>query len=578
MNSHPIPDAALAQHVAVVGKTGAGKSYAAKGIVERLLGLGRRVCVIDPTSAWWGLRSSADGARPGFPVAVFGGEHADVAIAPGSGAALAAIVAGHNLPCVIDLSEMLIGARHAFVEDFAAEIYRLNRTPLHLVIDEADEFAPQNPLPETRRMLHQIDRIVRRGRIRGFRVIMITQRPAVLHKNVLTQANTLIAMRLTAPQDRKAIEAWVQGQADPKQGRDVLDSLPRLQRGEGWVWSPEHGLLEKTRFPRIATFDSGRTPDDGEAVAEPTHLASVDLSEIRTALQDAEAEAAANDPAALKKQIAELTKRLDLASRHPAPVTTDPKMIADAERRGAARALATVTDTLRTSIMPMLAQIRETAALADRFTASFETFLASLAAAGPAASSTMEATGTTTPEQAHRAARAHLGRARSFSVPGTYGTGPGETMPRAERRILTALAQYPDGRTKTQVAVLTGYAVTGGGFLNALGALRTKGWIEGRDALQATAAGIAALGTFEPLPHGDALLQHWRGQLGKAERSILDALTFRYPGTMTRDELAARAGYAADGGGFNNAIGRLRTLELIGGDRAALRASDDLFG
>lgn len=93
MNSHPIPDAALAQHVAVVGKTGAGKSYAAKGIVERLLGLGRRVCVIDPTSAWWGLRSSADGARPGFPVAVFGGEHADVAIAPGSGAALAAIVA-----------------------------------------------------------------------------------------------------------------------------------------------------------------------------------------------------------------------------------------------------------------------------------------------------------------------------------------------------------------------------------------------------------------------------------------------------------------------------------------------------
>jgi hypothetical protein len=39
-----------------------------------------------------------------------------------------------------------------------------------------------------------------------------------------------------------------------------------------------------------------------------------------------------------------------------------------------------------------------------------------------------------------------------------------------ERRILTALAQYPEGRSKVQVVVLTGYAATGGGFNNYLGA------------------------------------------------------------------------------------------------------------
>jgi DNA helicase HerA-like ATPase len=110
---------------------------------------------------------------------------------------------------------MLIGQRHRFVTEFAEALYRDNRAPLHLVIDEADEFAPQNPLPETKRMLHHVDRIVRRGRVRGFRVMLITQRPAVLHKNVLTQANALIAMRLTAPQDRKAMQAWVEGKATP---------------------------------------------------------------------------------------------------------------------------------------------------------------------------------------------------------------------------------------------------------------------------------------------------------------------------------------------------------------------------
>lgn len=72
-----IPPAALLQHVAILGKTGSGKTYAAKGIVEDLLRAGRRVCVLDPTGAWWGLRSSADGKAAGYPVIVLGGQDVD---------------------------------------------------------------------------------------------------------------------------------------------------------------------------------------------------------------------------------------------------------------------------------------------------------------------------------------------------------------------------------------------------------------------------------------------------------------------------------------------------------------------
>ena len=60
---------------AIVGTTGAGKTFTAKSAVEQLLELGRRVIVIDPTGAWWGLRSGADGSENGgFPVLIFGGE------------------------------------------------------------------------------------------------------------------------------------------------------------------------------------------------------------------------------------------------------------------------------------------------------------------------------------------------------------------------------------------------------------------------------------------------------------------------------------------------------------------------
>jgi hypothetical protein len=44
------------------------------------------------------------------------------------------------------------------------------------------------------RVLGEVDRIARRGRNFGFRLISITQRPAKLNKDVLTQLSTLIAL------------------------------------------------------------------------------------------------------------------------------------------------------------------------------------------------------------------------------------------------------------------------------------------------------------------------------------------------------------------------------------------------
>ena len=63
----------------------------------------------------------------------------------------------------------------------------------------------------------------------------------------------------------------------------------------------------------------------------------------------------------------------------------------------------------------------------------------------------------------------------------------------------------------------------------------------------------------------DALLQHWYGQLGKAERACLEALFEAHPAPLAKADVAARAGYEANGGGFNNALSRLRSLELISG-------------
>src|ERR1700760_3953204 len=89
---HPIPDAALDADIAILGKKGRGKTYTAKGIVERLLQMQRRARILDPFFFWWGLKSAADGKSPGFAVPVFGGPHADIPLHDAAGPIIAELI------------------------------------------------------------------------------------------------------------------------------------------------------------------------------------------------------------------------------------------------------------------------------------------------------------------------------------------------------------------------------------------------------------------------------------------------------------------------------------------------------
>ena len=288
-----LPVTALDQRIAIVGTSGSGKTYAAKGLVERLLDEGARVCVVDPLGVWWGLRDLADGGSPGpHPVVVFGGRHADVPLAPDMGAALGRLVGTHALACVVDVSDLGSAAtRRAFMAAFTEALYGSNTEPLNLVLDEADLWAPQRVQADGYDLLGRVEEIVRRGRVRGFVPWLITQRPAVLHKDVLSQADILVSMKLTSSQDRAAIGRWIEGQADRGEGRRILSLLPQLARGEGWVWAPSDGVLAKAAFPPIQTLDSSRTPLRGERAAPARDLAAADLPGIRSALAQLAADA-----------------------------------------------------------------------------------------------------------------------------------------------------------------------------------------------------------------------------------------------------------------------------------------------
>src|SRR6266568_844865 len=361
MTKSAIPDAALSQHVAVIAQTGAGKSYATRSIVERLLEERRRVCILDYTGVWWGLRSSATGKSSGYPVVIFGGEHADVPLNDAAGQVVAKFVATGDVPAIVDLDRLTVGAQQRFVTAFLEELYRLNSRPLHLVIEEIDEFAPQTGAKGTERMVGATARIFQRGRKKGFRAIAITQRPANTHKRVLAQCKTLVALRLVHPRDIGAIEEWISGHAATGDAEELIESLAGLQTGEGFVWAPEQGILERVKFPRIKTFDSMKAPEEGES-AEPARWADVDLDRLRGQMSDFVAEAEANDPAKLKGEVARLNGELarlkrEMAAAAERQVVADPAAIEHAVRSGFEGGIAQAQKEFTTESIRLLTPI-----------------------------------------------------------------------------------------------------------------------------------------------------------------------------------------------------------------------------
>jgi hypothetical protein len=74
----------------------------------------------------------------GFPVVVFGGDHADAPLEAHAGRMLARALVDHGFSAIFDVGLMVTDDQIRFTSDFASERLRINRTALHLYIDEAD--------------------------------------------------------------------------------------------------------------------------------------------------------------------------------------------------------------------------------------------------------------------------------------------------------------------------------------------------------------------------------------------------------------------------------------------------------
>lgn len=304
---------------------GMGKSFLAQVMAEEMLEHGQVIVVIDPTDVWSGLRSSADGKSDGYPILVIGGDHGDLKLdpEPGAGTRLAEAIVSERFSCVLCTDGIDDTLAIRYVREVLSTIYRKNRKPLHVFVDEADIFAPQMPKEEEdHRCIRAVSHIVRRGRKKGIGSTLITQRPSELNASARSQVEMLFVLGMLHHLDIDAVEKWLRLRKK-KRGtsaafdlqEEMIESIDTLQCGDAWVWAPRLKIHKRFRARPKRTFDSGATPKPGQKTRKAKKLAAVDIVRLGAVIAEAAQRQKDSDPRALRAKIAELVKERDQLSR-----------------------------------------------------------------------------------------------------------------------------------------------------------------------------------------------------------------------------------------------------------------------
>ncbi|MBB5051097.1 hypothetical protein HNQ36_001051 [Afipia massiliensis] len=535
--------------------------------------------IIDPLGAWWGLRLLADGKTDSkFNVVIFGGDHADLPLNEQAGALLGETAATMAESCIIDLSKLPSrAAERRFMVAFLETIYRKAGGELfHLIVDEADLFAPQNPQKGDEALLGHMDNIVRRGRLRGFIPWLITQRPAVLNKNVLSQVDGLLAFKLTSSQDRDALDAWIEGQADKAQGKAIKDSLPTFPIGEGVVWLPSHGILQRSQFPKKVTFDSSRKPKRGEKLKN-RKLKPLNVGKLKEQLATVVEEAKANDPRELRATIAALRK--DLASKSlimqkPTSAPIDKKTVSDAEARGRAIGkvegyAAGVTDVAKATdlIMKAITPIKSIVANVDLIVPQIQSVIDRASAKHVKAATKEAAKKSGSPAVAPpppAPPRATVSPAPRASSPAA-ASGDG-SLSNPQAHLLRALAWWLQmghpQPSRSQLAAIAGWKVGGSNMRGRLSELSSAGLIHypASGVVALTEAGQAAA----PAPDMSAtLVDSIKAMLTNPQLQLFNHLLQSGATPITREDLAGAVGWEPAGSNMRGRLSELSAIEVI---------------
>lgn len=243
----------------IIGSSGSGKSYAVGVVCEELCKNGVPFALLDTEGEYAGLKGSYELIRVGED------EDSDLQWA-GLDVEDLARQAPDIAPLILDLSE--VDEPKAKVSLFLSSLYRevsKRRAPYLVIVEEADRFVPQSG-----ERLPVFGELSRRGRKRGLGLMICTQRPSLVDKNVLSQCGNQLIGKLVIRNDLQSVSQFFPGSSLPKQ-------LTSMVPGEFYALgglSPEPVRL---RIRERETRHGGSTPTLVTRVLRPYRAGGVSM-------------------------------------------------------------------------------------------------------------------------------------------------------------------------------------------------------------------------------------------------------------------------------------------------------------
>lgn len=565
-----LPIDAATQTFGILARKRGGKSFAAGKLVEGFYENDVQFVIISPVPNWYGLRLAADGKKPGLDVPILGGLRGDIPLSADAGKLIADTVVDTGRSFVLDVSQFSLGERKRFVTAFGEQLWQRQKglhdpRPIHIVLEEAQLFIPQNPMPDERHMLGIWTEIVRLGGNVGIGITIISQRPQSVAKEALTQVECLVVLQVSGVPEKKALKEWI-----VEKGLDLnlLDELPSMKTGEAYIWSPQwlqhlgrHKVLPKW------TFDSGATPKVGVKRIQ-AELKPIDLEALKAQMSETVKKVEENDPSALKKRVREL--------EHQLKKQQDSSGVAVSEVEAMKREFEHMHSN---AISRFKQELQDELNRVQKFAQSWESKVSPRTFIAPGAEKRPNGVGYTVKNGTPQPLKVETS---GFNQGAVLDVGEGDKVTRGMRSMLNSLAFFhPDTLTKPQIGRLADLSSSTGTFATYLGALRRMKLVYDEPntrTLGITDAGLALVKGHctVSVPESERI-DLWVSHLDGASKRMLQELCKEYPRALTREELGERVGISPSTGTFATYLGMLRSSELMT-KRGELKAEPKFLG
>ena len=290
-------------------------SNSASVICEKLLDQGYGLLVVDIDGEYYGLKEEYEILHVGAD------EECDLRVNVEHAEKIAELALEQNVPIILDVSNFLdeSEARElltAVTKQLFAKEKKLKQ-PFLMLIEEVHEYIPEGGgIDECGRMLIKVGK---RGRKHGLGIVGISQRPADVKKDFITQCDWMVWHRLTWNNDTKVVGRIL--------GGEYADHVEEMDDGECFLQTDYNDDVRVVQFERKRTFDAGATP--GLEDFERPELKSVsgdllgELEEITEAQQQRQ-----NRIADLERELERKEERIDDLERQLAEAQ-DLKRMAD---------------------------------------------------------------------------------------------------------------------------------------------------------------------------------------------------------------------------------------------------------